>query len=105
MNRYKKILTLLAIGVITLTGGAKSSDNHDLPPMFLNYTSNGLMQMVYWAENDEPAADDNDHESWVLQQRVRKNLSKYTNLVGHDKTVLGVKYVDEELLDLSLIHI
>ena len=99
MNKYYKLLTLLAIGVITLTAGAKTSDNHDLPPMFLNYTSNGLMQMVYWIDYDEPADDDGNHASWVLQQRVRKNLSKYTNLVGHDKTVLGVKYVDEELLD------
>lgn len=99
MNKYYKLLTLLAIGVITLTAGAKSSDNHDLPPMFLNYTSNGLMQMVYWIDYDEPDDDDGNHASWVLQQRVRKNLSKYTNLVGHDKTVLGVKYVDELLLD------
>ncbi len=99
MIKYKKLLFLLTIGVIALAANGKSSDKHDLPPMFLNYTSNGMMEMVYWIDYDEPAADDNNYESWVLQQRVRKNLSKYTNLVGHDKTVLGMKYVDEMLLD------
>ncbi len=63
MKKYQKFLTLLAIGVITLTASGKSSDNHDLPPMFLNYTSHGMMQMVYWIDYDEPAEPVEIHQS------------------------------------------
>ena len=75
-------------------------------PMFLVGNDSKYMQMLYWADVEEPKKGDDDddyfeasHKRWELQEMFRRNAALYTNLiVGGDKTI-KVKFIDEVLKD------
>ena len=75
-------------------------------PMFLIGNDNKYMQMLYWADVEEPKKGDDDddyfeasHKRWELQEMFRRNAALYTNLiVGGDK-ITKVKFIDEVLKD------
>ena len=75
-------------------------------PMFLIGSDGKYMQMLYWADVEEPKkSEKNDdyyetyHKSWELQEMFRRNAALYTNLiVGGDK-ITKVKFIDEVLKD------
>ena len=74
-------------------------------PMFLIGNDGKYMQMLYWANIEEPVKDEDYaeyfdawHKSWELQEMFRRNAAQYTNLLDGDKTV-KIKYVDEVLKD------
>ena len=71
-------------------------------PMFLIGNDSKYMQMLYWADVEEPKKGDDDddyfeasHKRWELQEMFRRNAALYTNLiVGGDK-ITKVKFIDE----------
>jgi hypothetical protein len=74
-------------------------------PMFLIGTDGKYMQMLYWANIEEPKKEDDDddwveiiHKSWELQEMFRRNASQYTNRIVGDK-IVKVKFIDEVLKD------
>ena len=75
-------------------------------PMFLIGNDSKYMQMLYWADVEEPKKGDDDddyfeasHKRWELQEMFRRNAALYTNLiVGGDK-ITKVKFIDEVLKD------
>ena len=74
--------------------------------MFVLVTNNGMLQMVYWADTEEPVKTednaefyDEEHDEWALQEKLRRNASKYTKLIVDDVQTREVKYVDEILLN------
>lgn len=75
-------------------------------PMFLVGSDGKYMQMLYWADIEEPKeSEDNDdyfeasHKRWEFQEMFRRNASMYTNMiVGGDK-ITKVKFIDEVLKD------
>jgi hypothetical protein len=74
--------------------------------MFLLGTNDNMMQMVYWCNLKEPQRDEDYaeeydawHQEWALQDLFRRNASKYTKLIVDDTKTVGVKYVDEILLN------
>ena len=81
-------------------------DESALPPMFLMATSDGLLQMVYWTDTEEPVySDDNAdffdemHREWALQNKLRSNVRQYTKLVVNGDQTSDMRYVDEILLN------
>ena len=66
-------------------------------PMFLIGNDSKYMQMLYWADVEEPKKGDDDddyfevsHKRWELQEMFRRNAALYTNLiVGGDKITKG----------------
>ena len=62
-------------------------------PMFLVGSDGKYMQMLYWADIEEPKeSEDNDdyfeasHKRWEFQEMFRRNAAMYTNMiVGGDK--------------------
>jgi hypothetical protein len=74
--------------------------------MFLIGNDSKYMQMLYWADVEEPKKGDDDddyfevsHKRWELQEMFRRNAALYTNLiVGGDK-ITKVKFIDEVLKD------
>ncbi len=91
---------------MTAGSGPDKKDGTTTPPMFLLANSNGMMQMVYWTDLDEPQLDedyseyyDEVHQAWELQEQFRHNASKYTKLIVHGTKTLDVKYVDETFLN------
>ena len=82
-------------------------DDSNLPPMFLlAATSDGLLQMVYWTDTEEPVySEDNAdffeemHREWALQNKLRSNARQYTKLVVNGDETSDVRYVDEILLN------
>ena len=75
-------------------------------PMFLVGSDGKYMQMLYWADIEEPKeSEDNDdyfeasHKRWEFQEMFRRNAAMYTNMiVGGDK-ITKVKFIDEVLKD------
>ena len=75
-------------------------------PMFLMGNDTKYMQMLYWADVEEPKKTEDDdeyfeasHKRWELQEMFRRNAALYTNLiVGGDK-ITKVKFIDEVLKD------
>ena len=74
-------------------------------PMFLIGNDGKYMQMLYWANIEEPQRSEGDedyfdvwHKSWELQEMFRRNVAQYTNLLQDDK-IVKVKFVDEVLKD------
>ena len=74
-------------------------------PMFLIGNDGQYMQMLYWANIEEPQRSEGDdnyfdawHKSWELQEMFRRNAAQYTNLLDGDK-VIKIEYVDEVLKD------
>ena len=74
-------------------------------PMFLIGTDGKYMQMLYWANIEEPKKEDDDddwveimHKSWELQEMFRRNAAQYTNRIVGDK-IVKVKFIDEVLKD------
>lgn len=72
-------------------------------PMFLYTHDKEHMQVVYWM-TQAPNSDDYSEEdfskvqkSWALQQMLRRNASKYTNLLKDDNSVVAIKYIGEQL--------
>ena len=72
------------------------------PPMFLLGNYEGLMQMVYWSNPEEPQFDeeyaefyDREHQEWALQESFRRNAAKYTKLIVEDAKTQSLKYVNE----------
>ena len=91
---------------MTAGSGPDKKDGTTTPPMFLLANSNGMMQMVYWTDLDEPQLDedyseyyDEVHQAWELQEQFRHNASKYTKLIVDGTKTLDVKYVDETFLN------
>lgn len=110
MNRIL-LLTLFCTCCVTaiIAGGNNSPANgksSSLPPMFVLGTDHGMLQMVYWADIEEPVKTednaefyDEEHEGWILQEKLRRNTSKYTKLIVDGTKTRDVKYVDEILLN------
>ena len=80
----------------------KSVQDDTLPPMFLLGTSDGMMQMIYWAEQKEPVINEDNaeffdvmHQEWALQENLRRNANQYTKLIVDRGKTVDVKYVDE----------
>ena len=74
-------------------------------PMFLIGNDGKYMQMLYWANLEEPQRNKGDeayfdvwHKCWELQEMFRRNAAQYTNLLT-DKGIVKVKYIDEVLKD------
>ena len=91
---------------MTAGNGPDKNDGTTLPPMFMLISNNDVMQMVYWSYVEEPQMDeeypefyDNAHQAWELQERFRRNASKYTKLIIDGIKTRDVKYVDEILLN------
>ena len=106
MNK-KLFLTLLYACCVTamIAAGNNSPANGkeaSLPPMFLLGNYEGLMQMVYWSEPEEPQYDeeyaefyDREHQGWELQETFRRNAAKYTKLIVEDTKTQDLKFVKE----------
>lgn len=81
----------------------KAGDDTTPPPMFVMGSSNNdLKQMVYWAEREEPKADEDNaeyfdeiHQQWAIQDLFRRNADQYTKLIVDGVKTVDVKYVDE----------
>ena len=108
MNKVLLFTLILASSILPMTAGSgpDKNDGTTLPPMFLLGTNNGMMQMVYWCEFNEPQFDEEYaeyyeewHRGWETQDRFRRNVSKYTKLIVDGNKTLDVKYVDEILLN------
>ncbi len=108
MNKVLLISLILACNIFPVTAGSgpgkKSGDTP--PPMFALGTSNGMMQMVYWTEPEEPQLDEEypeyyeeAHQAWEIQERFRRNAKQYTKLIVDGTKTRDVKYVDEVLLN------
>lgn len=74
-------------------------------PMFLIGGDDKYMNMLYWANIEEPKVTEDNaeyidgmHKRWELQEMFRRNAALYTNLVVGDK-ITKVKYIDEVLKD------
>lgn len=74
-------------------------------PMFLIGSDGKYLQMLYWANTEEPQRSEGDedyfdawHKIWELQEMFRRNAAQYTNLLT-DKGIEKVKFVDEVLKD------
>ena len=104
------LLSLFAVGQTVSASPSNrpldKANDTSLPPMFLMSTNNGMMQMVYWTDPDEPQyTEDNAeffeemHQEWALQDKMRRNASKYTKLIVDGIQTRDVKYVDEVLLN------
>lgn len=72
-------------------------------PMFLIGNDGKYMQMLYWANIEEPQRSEGDenyfdawHKSWEFQEMFRRNAAQYTNLLDGDK-ILKIRFVDEVL--------
>ena len=75
------------------------------PPMFLMGQDEQYMQMLYWAQLEEPVANDDNGDwiaesikLWKLQEAFRRNKTAYTNMLV-DGRIVKVKYIDEVLKD------
>ena len=108
MNKNLLLTLIFACSILSMTGGSGSDkkDGSTLPPMFLLGTNNGMMQMVYWCDFEEPQLDEEypeyfeeAHRAWAIQEQFRRNASKYTKLIVDGTKTLDVKYVDEILLN------
>ena len=87
-------------------GSGPDKKDGTTPPMFLLGSNNGMMQMVYWCDFEEPQLDEEypeyfeeAHRAWAIQEQFRRNASKYTKLIVDGTQTLDVKYVDEILLN------
>ena len=127
MQNDMKLMALAALAAMLLTTGcnnkgktapAKDKDsaatvidsiieeNDTTPmPMFLMRNDGQYMQVLYWSLLDEPQKDgDNDtyyeesHQAWALQEMLRRNAAKYTNMLMDGKFT-KIKFVDEVLKD------
>ena len=94
--------------MLPMTAGSApdKNDGSTLPPMFLLGTNDGMMQMVYWCDLEEPQFNEDYadyyeeiHQAWAIQEQFRRNASKYTKLIVDGTKTLDVKYVDEILLN------
>ena len=108
MNKALLFTLIFACIVLPMTAGSApdKNDGTTLPPMFLLGTNNGMMQMVYWTNPDEPQLDEEypeyfeeQHQAWEVQEQFRRNASKYTKLIVDGNKTRDVKYVDEILLN------
>ena len=102
------MLTAVCVNPIYASGAdskdnmRKASEETTPPPMFLMGTCDGMMQMVYWAEKEEPKVNEDNaeffdemHQEWALQEKLRRNAKQYTKLIVDRGKTIGVKYVDE----------
>lgn len=108
MNKNLLLTLIFACSMLPMTAGSApdKNDGSTLPPMFLLGTNNGMMQMVYWCDFEEPQLDEEypeyfeeQHQAWEVQEKFRRNASKYTKLIVDGSATLNVKYVDEILLN------
>ena len=108
MNKNLLLTLIFACSMLPMTAGSApdKNDGSTLPPMFLLGTNNGMMQMVYWCDFEEPQLDEEypeyfeeQHQAWEVQEKFRRNASKYTKLIVDGTATLNVKYVDEILLN------
>ena len=108
MNKALFFTLIFACSMLPMTAGSApdKNDGATLPPMFLLGTNNGMMQMVYWCDFEEPQLDEEypeyfeeQHQAWEVQEKFRRNVSKYTKLIVDGTKTLDVKYVDEILLN------
>ena len=74
-------------------------------PMFLIGNDGKYMQMLYWANVEEPQRSEGDedyfdvwHKSWELQEMFRRNAAQYTNMMAGNG-IVKVKFIDEVLKD------
>ena len=102
------ILTAVCANPICASGAVpkdnmwNAGDETTPPPMFLMGISNGMMQMVYWAEKEEPKVNEDNaeifdvmHQEWALQDIFRCHAKQYTKLIAQGIRTAGVRYVDE----------
>ena len=56
MNKILFFSLIFACSILPMTAGSgpDKNDGATLPPMFLLGTNNGMMQMVYWCDFEEP---------------------------------------------------
>lgn len=80
--------------------------DNTVPPMFVLGSNHGYLEMVYWAELEEPQLNEDTEEffedwyrEWALQNMFRLNAQQYTKLMVDQVNTRDVKYVDEVLLD------
>lgn len=108
MNKTILITLLFACSMLPMTAGSGPENKNGAtpPPMFLLGNNNGLMQMVYWANLEEPQLDEEypefyqeEHQGWELQEQFRRNASQYTKLIVDGGKTRDVKFVDEVLLN------
>lgn len=108
MNKILFFSLIFACSILPMTAGSgpDKNDGATLPPMFLLGTNNGMMQMVYWCDLEEPQYNEDyadyyeeAHQAWAMQEQFRRNASKYTKLIVDGNKTLDVKYVDEILLN------
>lgn len=100
--RFSMIAALMAIALSADVQAQSINDDNAAPPMFLLGNYQGLMQMVYWSEAEEPQFDeeyaefyDRAHQEWALQESFRRNAAKYTKLIVEDTQTQDLKYVEE----------
>ena len=106
MNK-KLFLTLFYTCCVTAMIAAGNNnpanvEDGSLPPMFLLGNYEGLMQMVYWSDSEEPQYDeeyaefyDREYQGWALQETFRRNAAKYTKLIVEDTKTQDLKFVKE----------
>ena len=108
MNKILFFSLIFACSILPMTAGSGPDKNAGttLPPMFLLGTNDGMMQMVYWCDLEEPQFNEDYadyyeeiHQAWAIQEQFRRNASKYTKLIVDGNKTLDVKYVDEILLN------
>ena len=108
MNKTFLITLLFACSILSMTAGnaPEKKNGATPPPMFLLSNANGLMQMVYWTDTDEPQMNEEypefyeeEHQGWELQEQFSRNASQYTKLIVDGGKTRDVKYVDEILLN------
>ncbi len=108
MNKILFFSLIFACSILPMTAGSgpDKNDGATLPPMFLLGTNDGMMQMVYWCDLEEPQFNEDYadyyeeiHQAWAIQEQFRRNASKYTKLIVDGTKTLDVKYVDEILLN------
>lgn len=73
-----------------------------MPPVPL-YVRSGLndeepiVQVVYWISVEKPSMDNDSAsiESWKVQKALRENRTHYTQVIGRNDKLYGVKYVGD----------
>lgn len=104
MNKVLLITLIFACNILPMMAGSGNDKKNGTvpPPMFAMGNHPEYLQVVYWAEKEEPVANEENaeyfdgmHQEWALQDIFRRNADQYTKLIVDGTQTVGVKYVDE----------
>jgi len=90
----------------TVATNGEVTGNATPMPMFLYYYTPSNMQVVYWADTEEPVKNDDNaeyfdewHDNWAKQESLRLNAKGYTKMLLGENKLVDIKALDEQLLN------